>query len=78
MLQLQAILLRGEGLIGTRTSLILVDQIAITLSAIITTLAELDVFVKALRSDNKLKFLERVKRTAKKRGVEDSLAKLQA
>ena len=76
LLQLQAILLRGEGLVRMRTSLILVDQVLITLSAIVTTLSELDVFVKTLGSDDKLKFLERVKWTAKKGSAGDSLVKL--
>jgi hypothetical protein len=42
--QLQTLLVRHEVVNKMRTSLILIDQVVITLSAIVTTLSELDSF----------------------------------
>lgn len=50
----------------------------ITLSAVVTTLSELDAFVKTLAQDDKMMVLDRARWSAQKKKATESLTKLQA
>jgi hypothetical protein len=59
--QLQLMLI-GKPQVGrNRTSLILVEQIVITLSACVTTFSDLDVFVESLGTDANMGLLDRLR-----------------
>jgi hypothetical protein len=61
LLQLQLLLLGRAKVDRQRTSLILVEQVVVTLSACVTTFSELDVFVESLNSDNELGLMDRIR-----------------
>jgi hypothetical protein len=77
LLQLQTILLGRENISRKRTSLILVEQVVITLSACVTTFSELDVFVGALQSDETLGLMDRIRWATKTTTIKEHLQKLE-
>lgn len=77
LLQLQTILLGRENISRKRTSLILVEQVVITLSACVTTFSELDVFVGALQSDETLGLMDRIRWGTKTTTIKEHLQKLE-
>jgi hypothetical protein len=77
LLQLQLLLLGRAKVDRQRTSLILVEQVVITLSACVTTFSELDVFVGSLDSDNKLGLMDRIRWATKAATIQEHLKKLE-
>jgi hypothetical protein len=77
LLQLQKLLLGRAELDRQRASLILVDQVVITLSACVATFSELNVFVRALDSDNKLRLIDRIWWATKTTTIQEHLRKLE-
>lgn len=75
--QLQLMLLGRAQVDRARTSLILVDQIVVTLSACVSTFSELDVFVESLGNDEKLGLMDRIRWAAKATPVKEHLTKLE-
>ena len=77
LLQLQMLLLGRAKVDRQRTSLILVEQIVITLSACVATFSELDVFVGTLASDAKLGLMDRIRWATKTATIKEHLQKLE-
>jgi hypothetical protein len=77
LLQLQLLLLGRAKVDRQRTSLILVEQVVITLSACVTTFSELDVFVESLNSDNKVGLMDRIRWATKATTIREHLKKLE-
>ncbi|KAG0645569.1 Rho-GTPase-activating 5 [Hyphodiscus hymeniophilus] len=77
LLQLQMLLLGRAKVESQRTSLILVDQVVITLSACVSTFSELDVFVGTLGSDNELGLMDRIRWATKSKDILEHLQKLE-
>lgn len=77
LLQLQMLLLGRARVDRDRTSLILVDQVVITLSACVTTFSELDVFVGTLHSDSELGLMDRIRWATKTKTIQEHLQKLE-
>ncbi|KAG9239586.1 Rho GTPase activation protein [Amylocarpus encephaloides] len=77
LLQLQLLLLGRAKVDRQRTSLILVEQVVITLSACVATFSELDVFVESLNSDNKLGLMDRIRWVTKATTIQEHLKKLE-
>lgn len=77
LLQLQMLLLGRVKVDRERTSLILVDQIVITLSACVATFSELDVFLGSLASDAKLGIMDRIRWGTKTSTIDEHLQKLE-
>lgn len=77
LLQLQLLLLGRTKVDRQRTSLILVEQVVITLSACVATFSELDVFVGALDSDHKLGLMDRIRWATKTTTIQEHLQKLE-
>ena len=75
--QLQALLLGSAKTNRARTSLILVDQVVVTLSACVSTFSELDVIVGTLVSDEKLGLMDRLRWGTKASAIDESLKSLQ-
>src|SRR5436853_414875 len=61
----------------SRASLILVEQVVTTLSACVLTFSELDVFVQALDSEQKMGILDRMKWIIKSNALKELLERLQ-
>jgi len=76
--QLQLMLLGRMKVTRERTSLILVDQIVVTLSACVSTFSDLDVFVETLGSDEKLGLMNRMRWATKAPTIQEHLKKLEA
>jgi hypothetical protein len=77
LIQLQMLLLGRAQVDRQRTSLILVEQIVITLSACVATFAELDVFVGTLDSDAMLGLMDRIRWATKTSTIKEHLQKLE-
>ncbi|KAH7309930.1 Rho GTPase activation protein [Rhexocercosporidium sp. MPI-PUGE-AT-0058] len=77
LLQLQMLLLGRAKVDRKRTSLILVEQIVITLSACVATFSDLDVFVGTLASDAKLGIMDRIRWATKTATIKEHLQKLE-
>jgi len=75
--QLQLLLLGRVKVNQQRTSLILVDQVVITLSACVATFSELDVFIGTLDSDNNLGILDRIRWASKTSTIKEFFEKLE-
>ena len=60
----------------SRTSLILVDQVVLTLSACVATFSELDVFSELLQSDSSMGIMDRVRWARKSDAATEYLEKL--
>ncbi|KAH6714433.1 Rho GTPase activation protein [Leptodontidium sp. MPI-SDFR-AT-0119] len=76
--QLQLMLLGRMKVTRERTSLILVDQIVVTLSACVSTFSDLDVFVETLGSDEKLGLMNRMRWATKAPTIQEHMTKLEA
>ncbi|KAF4624776.1 hypothetical protein G7Y89_g13393 [Cudoniella acicularis] len=75
--QLQLMLI-GKSQVGrNRTSLILVEQIVITLSACVTTFSDLDVFVETLGADANMGLLDRLRWATKTSTIQEHMQKLE-
>ena len=75
--QLQLTLI-GKSQVGRhRTSLILVEQIVITLSACVTIFSDLDVFVEALSTDANMGLLDRLRWATKTSTIQEHMQKLE-
>jgi hypothetical protein len=75
--QLQSMLM-GRSQVGRdRTSLILVEQIVITLSACVTTFSELDIFVETLGTDSNMGLLDRLRWATKTSTIQEHMQKLE-
>jgi hypothetical protein len=75
--QLQLMLI-GKSQVGrNRTSLILVEQIVITLSACVTTFSDLDVFVESLGTDANMGLLDRLRWVTKTSTIQEHMQKLE-
>jgi hypothetical protein len=75
--QLQLMLI-GKSQVGrNRTSLILVEQIVITLSACVTTFSDLDVFVETLGTDANMGLLDRLRWATKASTIQEHMQKLE-
>jgi hypothetical protein len=77
LIQLQMLLLGRAKFDRQRTSLILVEQIVITLSACVATFSELDVFVGTLASDAMLGLMDRIRWATKTSTIKEHLQKLE-
>jgi hypothetical protein len=77
LIQLQMLLLGRAQVDRQRTSLILVEQIVITLSACVATFSELDVFVGTLDSDAMLGLMDRIRWATKTSTIKEHLQKLE-
>ena len=77
LIQLQMLLLGRAQVDRQRTSLILVEQIVITLSACVATFSELDVFVGTLDSDATLGLMDRIRWATKTSTIKEHLQKLE-
>ena len=77
LLQLQLLLLGRAKIARQRTSLILVEQVVITLSACVATFSELDVFIGTLASDTNLGLMDRIRWAAKTTTINEHLQKLE-
>jgi hypothetical protein len=77
LIQLQMLLLGRAQVDRQRTSLILVEQIVITLSACVATFSELDVFVGTLDSDAMLGLMDRIRWATKMSTIKEHLQKLE-
>jgi Fungal N-terminal domain of STAND proteins len=75
--QLQALLLGSAKTSRARTSLILVDQVVVTLTACVSTFSELDVIVGTLVLDEKLGLMDRLRWGTKAAAIDESLKDLQ-
>jgi hypothetical protein len=75
--QLQLMLLGQSQVNRHRTSLIMVEQIVITLSACVTTFSDLDVFVETLANDAKMGLLDRVRWATKTSTIQEYMNKLE-
>ncbi|KAF7513794.1 hypothetical protein GJ744_007845 [Endocarpon pusillum] len=75
--QLQAFLLGSARTNRARASLILVDQVVVTLSACVSIFSELDVIVGALVSDEKLGLMDRLRWATKASAIDECLKNLQ-
>jgi hypothetical protein len=75
--QLQALLLGSSRTNRARASLILVDQVVVTLSACVSTFSELDVIVGTLVSDEKLGLMDRLRWATKANAIDECLRDLQ-
>ena len=75
--QLQAFLLGSAKTNRARTSLILVDQVVVTLSACVSTFSELDVTVGTLVSDERLGLMDRLRWGSKASAIDECLKNLQ-
>jgi len=75
--QLQALLLGSSRTNRARASLILVDQVVVTLSACVSTFSELDVIVGTLVSDEKLGLMDRLRWATKASAIDECLKNLQ-
>ena len=75
--QLQALLLGSAKTNRARTSLILVDQVVVTLSACVSTFSELDVTVGTLVSDERLGLMDRLRWSMRASAIDDCLKNLQ-
>ena len=75
--QLQAFLLGSAKTNRARTSLILVDQVVVTLSACVSTFSELDVTVGTLVSDDRLGLMDRLRWSTKASAIDECLKNLQ-
>jgi hypothetical protein len=74
---LQALLLKFERVSRERTCLISVDQVVLTLSAIVTTLSELHVFVRKLGDNDAMSALDRAMWVVRKKTAAEIATKLQ-
>jgi len=77
LIQLQMLLLGRAQVDRQRTSLILVEQIVITLSACVASFSELDVFVGTLDSDAMLGLMDRIRWATKTSTIKEHLQKLE-
>ena len=77
LLQLQMMLLGRININRQRTSLILVDQIVITLSACVSSFSDLDVFIEALGSDESLGLLDCMRWATKASTIKEHMQKLE-
>jgi hypothetical protein len=75
--QLQLMLMGKSQVDRNRTSLILVEQIVITLSACVTTFSDLDVFVETLGTDATMGLLDRLRWAAKTSTIQEHMQKLE-
>ena len=75
--QLQALLLGSAKTNRARTSLILVDQVVVTLSACVSTFSELDVTVGTLVSDERLGLMDRLRWSTRASAIDECLKNLQ-
>lgn len=78
LLQLQMLLLGRARVDRQRTSLILVEQVVITLSACVSTFSELDVFVDTLNTDQSMGLLDRIRWATKASTIKELLDRLEA
>jgi len=78
LLQLQLLLLGRAKVNRQRTSLILVEQVVITLSACVSTFSELDVFVETLSTDHAMQLLDRIRWATKASTIKELLDRLEA
>ena len=77
LLQLQMLLLGRAKVNRQRTSLILVEQVVITLSACVATFSELDVFIGTLDNDNKMGLMDRIRWATKTSTIQEYMQKLE-
>jgi hypothetical protein len=75
--QLQLMLMGKSQVDRNRTSLILVEQIVITLSACVTTFSDLDVFVETLGTDATMGLLDRLRWATKTSTIQEHMQKLE-
>lgn len=75
--QLQLMLLGQSQVSSHRTSLIMVDQIVITLSACVTTFSDLNIFAESLGTNSKMGFLDRMRWATETSAVKEHLHKLE-
>ncbi|KAH7407222.1 Rho GTPase activation protein [Cadophora sp. MPI-SDFR-AT-0126] len=76
--QLQLMLLGRMKVTRERTSLILVDQIVVTLSACVSTFSDLDTFVETLGSDDQLGLMDRMRWATKAPTIQEHMKKLES
>ena len=77
LLQLQMLLLGRAKINRQRTSLILVEQVVITLSACVATFSELDVFIGTLDNDNQMGLMDRIRWATKTSTIQEHMQKLE-
>jgi len=76
--QLQLFVVGTSRASRSRTSLILVDQVIITLAACVTTFSELDSFARSLQSDADMGVLDRFRWMSKEQEIKDVLQRLES
>jgi len=62
----------------SRTSLIMVDQVVVTLAACVTTFSELDAFATSLQSTIEMTIFDRLHWVSKEKDIKNMLAKLES
>jgi hypothetical protein len=75
--QLQLMLLGRAKVNSRRTSLILVDQIVVTLSGCVSIFSDLDIFVEVLGSDHGLGLMDRFRWASRASTIQEHLQKLE-
>ena len=75
--KLEAILLGDTVPKTSRTSMILIDQVVVSLAACVKIFSDLDSFVRALDDDGKTKFIDRLRWAQKSRAIQELLQKIQ-
>ena len=76
--QLQLFVVGTSCATKSRTSLILVDQVLVTLAACVTTFSELDTFAKDLQSDHTMGILNRLRWASKDKEIQAVLQRLES
>lgn len=75
--QLHLMLIRKSHVGQNRTSLILVEQIVVTISASVTTFSDLVIFVETLGTDANLGLLDRLRWATKTSTIQEHMRKLE-
>ncbi|KAF2994141.1 hypothetical protein E8E14_002222 [Neopestalotiopsis sp. 37M] len=75
--QLQTFLIGTSKASRSRTSLILVEQVLVTLTSCVTTFSDLDVFVELLDSDIKMGLMDRLRWSMKAKDMSEIITRLQ-
>jgi hypothetical protein len=76
--QLQLFVTGTSRALRSRTSLILVDQVIVTLAACVTTFSELDTFAQGLHSEAEMGVLDRLRWASKQKDINDVLHRLES
>jgi hypothetical protein len=76
--QLQMFVIGTSRASRSRTSLILVDQVIVTLAACVTTFSELDSFAQSLQSESEMGVLDRLRWLSKEKDMKDVLQRLES